>query len=213
MSRPPCAAVYRIRAQECRRRRRTGARQLARTPPGTAVSFGRGRGPVVAEVGAVHTHSCPPGPGRHSGPPLDSACDRGPVPGRRLRGHGHRGSGHRHPPPGHPGRMRRWADEEITSFRDRAGRRWQLTSYAEMAVRTATGHAATEARMRTLAEHGVDLVIVSDSPLECPLCRPWEGKVFPPGRMDQGVRGGSASGGEERSTRGRTGSPMTGAYI
>ncbi|MFE5673849.1 phage minor capsid protein [Streptomyces erythrochromogenes] len=74
--------------------------------------------------------------------------------------------------------MRRWADEGVTHFRDRAGRRWQLTSYAEMAVRTATGRAATEAHMRTLAEHGVDLVVVSDSPRECPLCRPWEGKVL-----------------------------------
>ncbi|MFD3829724.1 phage minor capsid protein [Streptomyces sp. NPDC058621] len=74
--------------------------------------------------------------------------------------------------------MRRWADEGVTSFRDKSGRRWQLTSYAEMAVRTATGRAATEAHMRTLAEHGVDLVTVSDSPRECPLCRPWEGKVL-----------------------------------
>lgn len=74
--------------------------------------------------------------------------------------------------------MRRWAREGITHFRDRSGRRWQLTSYAEMAVRTATGRAATEAHMRTLAEHGVELVVVSDSPRECPLCRPWEGRVL-----------------------------------
>lgn len=74
--------------------------------------------------------------------------------------------------------MRRWADEGVTHFRDVSGRRWQLTSYAEMAVRTATGRAATEAHMRTLSEHGVDLVAVSDSPRECDLCRPWEGKVL-----------------------------------
>ncbi|MGW7514791.1 phage minor capsid protein [Streptomyces sp. NPDC054796] len=81
--------------------------------------------------------------------------------------------------------MRRFADRGITSFRDRSGRRWQLTSYAEMAVRTATARAATEAHTRTLAEAGIDLVVVSDSPRECPLCRPWEGKVLtldgPPG--------------------------------
>jgi hypothetical protein len=74
--------------------------------------------------------------------------------------------------------MHRWADRGITAFTDRAGRRWQLTSYAEMAVRTAVGRAATEAHMRTLTEHGVDLVVVSDSPRECPLCRPWEGRVL-----------------------------------
>lgn len=60
--------------------------------------------------------------------------------------------------------MRKWADEGITSFTDRAGRRWKLTSYAEMAVRTAVGRAATEGHMRTLEAAGVELVIVSNSP-------------------------------------------------
>ncbi|WP_416963100.1 phage minor capsid protein [Streptomyces sp. Agncl-13] len=80
--------------------------------------------------------------------------------------------------------MRRFADRGIASFTDRAGRRWQLTSYAEMAVRTSVGRAATEAHMRTLGEAGVDLVIVSDSPRECPLCRPWERRVLTVGAPD-----------------------------
>lgn len=74
--------------------------------------------------------------------------------------------------------MTRFADRGISSFTDRSGRPWQLTSYAEMAVRTSVGRAATEAHMRTLGDAGVDLVIVSNSPRECPLCRPWEGKVL-----------------------------------
>ncbi|KUN96192.1 phage capsid protein [Streptomyces caeruleatus] len=74
--------------------------------------------------------------------------------------------------------MRRFADEGIRAFTDRAGRRWQLTSYAEMAVRTSVARAATEAHMRTLSDAGIDLVIVSDAPRECPLCRPWEGRVL-----------------------------------
>ncbi|CAL9480496.1 hypothetical protein SUDANB99_03072 [Streptomyces sp. enrichment culture] len=74
--------------------------------------------------------------------------------------------------------MRRFADRGIRVFRDRSGRAWSLTAYAEMAVRTAVGRAATEAHMRTLTEHGVDLVVVSDSPRECPLCRPWERQVL-----------------------------------
>ncbi|WP_435194857.1 phage minor capsid protein [Streptomyces sp. NRRL F-5630] len=74
--------------------------------------------------------------------------------------------------------MREYARRGITSFTDRAGRRWALTSYAEMAVRTSVGRAATEAHARTLAEHGVGLVIVSDSPRECPLCRPWERRIL-----------------------------------
>ncbi|MFI2037599.1 phage minor capsid protein [Streptomyces bottropensis] len=74
--------------------------------------------------------------------------------------------------------MRRFADEGIRAFVDRAGRRWQLTSYVEMAVRTSVARAATEAHMRTLSDAGIDLVIVSDAPRECPLCRPWEGRVL-----------------------------------
>ncbi|WP_324606631.1 phage minor capsid protein [Streptomyces globisporus] len=74
--------------------------------------------------------------------------------------------------------MRRFADEGIRSFVDRAGRRWQLTTYAEMAVRTSVARAATEAHMRTLSDAGIDLVYVSDAPRECPLCRPWEGRVL-----------------------------------
>ncbi|MFF8095694.1 phage minor capsid protein [Streptomyces sp. NPDC016675] len=74
--------------------------------------------------------------------------------------------------------MRKWADEGITSFVDRSGRRWSLPAYAEMAVRTSVGRAATEAHMHTLANAGVDLVIVSDAPRECPLCRRWERKVL-----------------------------------
>ncbi|ATL86682.1 phage capsid protein [Streptomyces malaysiensis subsp. malaysiensis] len=80
--------------------------------------------------------------------------------------------------------MRRFADEGIRAFVDRAGRRWQLTSYAEMAVRTSVGRAATEAHMRTLSTAGIDLVIVSDAPRECPLCRPWEGRVLTIGGPD-----------------------------
>ncbi|MGW2292675.1 phage minor capsid protein [Streptomyces phaeochromogenes] len=74
--------------------------------------------------------------------------------------------------------MRRFADRGIRAFVDKADRRWQLTSYAEMAVRTSVGRAATEAHMRTLSEAGIELVIVSDAPRECPLCRQWEGRVL-----------------------------------
>ncbi|MCG0289843.1 phage minor capsid protein [Streptomyces sp. PSAA01] len=48
--------------------------------------------------------------------------------------------------------MRRFADQGITSFVDRAGRRWQLTSYAEMAVRTSVTRAATEAHACALTD-------------------------------------------------------------
>ncbi|RLL66985.1 phage minor capsid protein [Streptomyces sp. Z26] len=66
----------------------------------------------------------------------------------------------------------------IAAFTDRAGRNWQLASYAEMAVRSVTARAAVEGHVDTLDTAGVGLVIVSRAPLRCPLCARWEGKVL-----------------------------------
>ena len=66
----------------------------------------------------------------------------------------------------------------VRGFTDSAGRQWSLESYTEMAVRTVTGQAAVAGHVDQLAQAGLDLVVVSDSPRECPLCRPWEGKVL-----------------------------------
>lgn len=66
----------------------------------------------------------------------------------------------------------------ITGYRDARGRNWSLGSYVEMGVRTAAGQAAVAAHTDSLAASGLDLVVVSDAPRECPLCRPWEGKVL-----------------------------------
>lgn len=71
-----------------------------------------------------------------------------------------------------------FAQNGITSFTDRAGRNWEMASYAEMAVRSITGRAAIEGHTDSLLAIGQQLVIVSDSPLECPLCRPWEGEIL-----------------------------------
>lgn len=60
--------------------------------------------------------------------------------------------------------MRAFANRGIQAFVDRASRRWSLPSYAEMAVRTATARAATEAHMRTLAEAGVDCSTLGTGP-------------------------------------------------
>ncbi|MEU4171011.1 phage minor capsid protein [Streptomyces sp. NPDC026665] len=74
--------------------------------------------------------------------------------------------------------VQRFTDRGITSFVDRGGRAWSMPTYAEMATRTAVGRAAVEAHADQLTAAGVDLVIVSNSPHECPRCRPWEGKVL-----------------------------------
>lgn len=72
----------------------------------------------------------------------------------------------------------RWATMGITGFTDRAGRRWDLASYAEMATRTAAQRAALDAHNAQLQAMGVDLAFVSDAPQECKRCRPWEGKIL-----------------------------------
>ncbi|WP_128977276.1 phage minor capsid protein [Streptomyces roseicoloratus] len=66
----------------------------------------------------------------------------------------------------------------VTGFVDSAGRRWDMASYAEMAVRSVTARAAIDGHVDALAEIRVGYVIVSDAPLECPLCRPWEGEIL-----------------------------------
>ena len=66
----------------------------------------------------------------------------------------------------------------IRGFTDARGRRWSLDTYVEMAVRSTTGQAAVAGHVAQLQAVGVDLVVVSDSPRECPLCRIWESKVL-----------------------------------
>ncbi|MFF2922734.1 phage minor capsid protein [Streptomyces celluloflavus] len=74
--------------------------------------------------------------------------------------------------------MERFADRGLRTFVDKGGRAWSMTSYAEMAVRTSVGRAAVEAHGDRIRAAGVSLVIVSNAPHECPLCRPYEGKVL-----------------------------------
>lgn len=73
-----------------------------------------------------------------------------------------------------------WAltDQGITGFVDRAGRRWRLSSYVEMATRTAAARAMVDAQLDRLAASGFDLVQVGAVPRPCPRCSPWESRVL-----------------------------------
>ncbi|NRQ35991.1 hypothetical protein HII36_29780 [Nonomuraea sp. NN258] len=64
----------------------------------------------------------------------------------------------------------RLVDKGITDFVDSAGRRWRLSSYAEMVTRTNVKRAAVEAQNHRLAEVGLELVYVQDVVQECRLC-------------------------------------------
>lgn len=71
-----------------------------------------------------------------------------------------------------------FARRGVTGFVDNRGRSWDLASYSEMSIRTATGQAAVQGHLDRVQQSGRDLVQVSDAPQECELCRPWEGKVL-----------------------------------
>jgi len=73
--------------------------------------------------------------------------------------------------------LSRFADRGVTGFTDRAGRNWQLDSYVEMATRTGAGQAMVEGHTSQLLAKGHGLVMISNAPEECHLCRPWEGEV------------------------------------
>lgn len=72
----------------------------------------------------------------------------------------------------------RMARDGMGFFIDKAGRKWGLDTYAEMAVRTATTRALLAGHTDTMVERGVDLVVVSAHPNPAPVCAPYERKVL-----------------------------------
>ena len=73
--------------------------------------------------------------------------------------------------------LSKFANRGITGFVDEAGRSWNLQSYCETAIRSASGRAAIRGQIDRTKENGRDLMVVSDHAEECELCRPWEGRV------------------------------------
>lgn len=62
--------------------------------------------------------------------------------------------------------------------KDGKTRNYSLTTYVEAATRQAMARASVVGHTERLQQRGYDLVQVSNSPEECPRCRPWEGKVL-----------------------------------
>ena len=73
--------------------------------------------------------------------------------------------------------LARLARGGITGFVDKAGRKWEMTTYIESASRAATMNATIEGHAQQLQAQGRDLVMISDVPQECAKCRPWEGRI------------------------------------
>lgn len=74
--------------------------------------------------------------------------------------------------------LNEYAAKGITSFVDKAGRNWNLSSYAEMCARTVSSHAALQGHIERQNEVGEDLVKVSTIGTTCPICQRWQGVVL-----------------------------------
>ena len=70
-----------------------------------------------------------------------------------------------------------FANRGIGSFVDRAGRTWDMATYAEMAALTAIERATIAGYVDTMREYGFDLAQISSHHGACPLCEAWEGVV------------------------------------
>lgn len=64
----------------------------------------------------------------------------------------------------------------ISAFVDRAGRRWTLGNYANMAVRTTSKQSSNMGELFDDEEH--DLYIIVDRHSRCPICSRFEGRVY-----------------------------------
>jgi hypothetical protein len=73
--------------------------------------------------------------------------------------------------------LNRFAQEGI-SVMTQGGRRYQISSYVDMAMRTSLMNATLQGHANRLEKSHVDLVMVSDHTQECKMCRPFEGKVL-----------------------------------
>lgn len=69
-------------------------------------------------------------------------------------------------------------DQGLTALIDKAGRKWDLDTYAEMLIRTKVVEARNLGLANQVAEAGQDLVEVSSHASSCDLCSPWEGKIL-----------------------------------
>lgn len=164
-------------------------------------AYGRGRDAAITDLGDIDTRleraarRVPDGAAATTGPLAAAVADDTRPLHRRLRQSiadayqrtVFRAAGSS--PAGRRGVVQRALDavagQGVTGFLDPRGRAWSMASYAEMTIRSVTARAAVDGGIDVLQGVGIDLVTVSDSALQCPLCAPWEGEILaldgPPG--------------------------------
>jgi hypothetical protein len=85
----------------------------------------------------------------------------------------------------------------VDGFTDSRGRKWELSAYVDMAVRTAAQRAFNVSHLDRMRSLGITLFTVSDDGHPCPLCAPWQGKVLsvePDDRADATIADATAAG-------------------
>lgn len=70
------------------------------------------------------------------------------------------------------------ADKGIVTFRDKAGRNWNIATYAEMATRAASGNAMLQGHIDRQIELGRDLIKVTSHAGSCHLCAKYQGAIL-----------------------------------
>lgn len=68
--------------------------------------------------------------------------------------------------------------EGRTGFVDRAGRRWALQDYAEMATRTVTREAVIAGAVDRMAAHGIEKARILVSESACAICQPHKDQII-----------------------------------
>lgn len=69
-------------------------------------------------------------------------------------------------------------DSGTTGFVDSRGRKWKLSTYSDMAIRTSTSEARNQAVANSVLSRGLDLVRVDEHKHPNDVCSPFDGKVF-----------------------------------
>lgn len=74
--------------------------------------------------------------------------------------------------------LNQFANQGIGSFVDKAGRVWDMATYAEMATITAIERATIAGYTDSMQEYGYDLAMISNHFGACPICEAWEGMII-----------------------------------
>lgn len=74
--------------------------------------------------------------------------------------------------------LNRFADKGITSFMDKAGRKWSMDVYTDMAVRTMRNNVKQQGHLDGYLSAGVELVRASWHPASAPQCFPYQNQLL-----------------------------------